>query len=999
MPTAASRVPTLVDHLTPEVLYGAFREEALGEGREAVEQGHVSRPDLRPSRADAVVVGVDRRAQRARLAFVDGGLLSSCTCGANRCGHAAALGLLLVGEARPAEADERTAATSPREVERQRRASRGASELFEVRRRPGARQGLLGEYEVASPSSRAYHVTLRSLDAAHNGCDCLDFGTNLLGTCKHVEALLHHLRTDTPRRVKRALEGGPAASYLHLVFEPEPSIGIRLLTGARPVERRAAARFFGPDGGLRGSLTEAWPELERAATEAGIEIPAEVARVGERAVEAERLERRRRTVEAEVRAAGAEPPGLRRKLYPYQVEGVAFLASRGRGLLADEMGLGKTAQAIAAMVQLARRGEVRRTLIVCPASLKHQWVREIRQFTGLGPEDVAVVAGPREVRRAAYADATPVLVTSYELVRADERELADVAPDLLVLDEAQRIKNWRTRTASVVKGLKSRFVFVLTGTPLENRLDDLYSLMQVVDPHLFGPLWRFNEEFTTLDGGGRPTGYRNLDRLRARIAPVVLRRRKEEVLADLPDRIVSRLSVPMTAEQQDIHADAEESAGRLLAILKRRPLSPIEEQRLMRAFQRMRMACDAAGLVDKKTRGAPKLEELERLLEEICLGDGRKVVVFSEWERMQAMAAEVCERLGVGYVRLHGGVPSGARGRLIDRFREDPKCQVFLSTDAGGVGLNLQAASHVVNLDLPWNPAVLAQRIARVHRLGQREAVNVVLLVSELSFEQKLEGTLDGKRALFAAAVGDDEETVELERSSMARRIATLLAGEFAASTGRSAPAVPKRDPVAELRERVGEALEQVIRLPDGRLVGVVRGEAPVAAADGAILLPAHAAKALHPLGSASPLAGAEVLYRAPPGDGPADPLLAARRDLVALAERKRTGGSALLSAGQPAEALRLFHEAMALACRALDPRGDPGAEPAALLAAIHGHLVPSGLLTGEEAGALSRAGEASRAFAAVAIAPPDALVAAIATDVGAFLARARGGIANAQRG
>ena len=468
------------------------------------------------------------------------------------------------------------------------------------------------------------------------------------------------------------------------------------------------------------------------------------------------------------------------------------------------------------------------------------------------------------------------------------------------------------------------------------------------------------------------------------------------MLSDLPDRLVSRLTVPMTVEQQGIHEDAEESAGRLLAILKRRPLSPVEEQRLMRAFQRMRMACDAAGLVDKKTRGAPKLDELERLLEEICLGDGRKVVVFSEWERMQAMAAEVCERLGVGYVRLHGGVPSGSRGALIDRFREDPKCQVFLSTDAGGVGLNLQAASHVVNLDLPWNPAVLAQRIARVHRLGQREAVNVVLLVSEGSFEERMEGTLDGKRALFAAAVGDDQETVELERSTMARRIATLLAGEFAASTGRAGAAATPPNPVAALRERVGDALEQVVRLPDGRLLGVVRGETPAVAVEGAILLPARAAEALHPLGSASPLAGGDVLYRAPPSAEAANPALAARRDLVALAERKKVGGGALLAAGQPAESLSLFREAMALACRALDPRGDPGSEPAALLAAVHGHLVPAGLLTESEAGALARAGEAARAFAAVTIAPPDSLVGAIAADAGALVVRARIALAEA---
>ncbi|MFL5273859.1 MAG: SNF2-related protein [Anaeromyxobacteraceae bacterium] len=879
---------------------------------------------------------------------------------------------------------------SPRDVERLRRESRGASELFEIRRRSGGRPRLLGDYEVASPSSRAYLVTLRSLESAHNGCNCPDFATNLLGTCKHVEAVLHHLRADAPRRWKRAAAEAAQASYLHLVFEPSESVGLRLGSAARPAERRLAAKFFGPHGRLRGPLADLWPELSRAAVESGVEVPPEVVRLGERAAEAERLERRRRAVEAEVLAAGADQAGLRRKLYPYQVEGVAFLASRGRALLADEMGLGKTAQAIAAMTLLARRGEVRRTLVVCPASLKHQWLREIQQFTGVGAEDVSVVAGPREARQAAYAEAPPVLITSYELARADERELADLAPDLLVLDEAQRLKNWRTRTASVVKGLRSRFAFVLTGTPLENRLDDLYSLMQVVDPHRFGPLWRFNEEFTTLDRSGRPTGYRNLDRLRERIAPVMLRRRKEEVLKDLPDRLVSRLTVPMTPQQAALHADAEGSAARLLAILKRRPLSPIEEQRLMRAFQRMRMACDAAGLVDHKTKGAPKLDELERLLEEICLGDGRKVVIFSEWERMQAMAAAVCERLGIGHVRLHGGVPSSARGRLIERFREDPSCQVFLSTDAGGVGLNLQVASHVVNLDLPWNPAVLAQRIARVHRLGQREAVNVVLLVSEGSFEERMEATLDGKRALFAAAVGDDQGTVELERSSLARRLATLLSVDDAATPGAPPRASATADPVAELRRRVGGALEQVVRLADGRLVGIVRGEAPPEAVDGAVLLSARAAEALRPLGAASPLATAEVVYRADEGGASCDPALAARRDLVALAERKRAGAAALVAAGEQGEALALFSAAMSLACRALHPGGDPGAEPASLLAAIHGQLLPAGVLSDAEASAVARASAAASAFGATTIAPPEALVTAIAHDASALVGRAR---------
>jgi hypothetical protein len=403
------------------------------------------------------------------------------------------------------------------------------------------------------------------------------------------------------------------------------------------------------------------------------------------------------------------------------------------------------------------------------------------------------------------------------------------------------------------------------------------------------------------------------------------------------------------------------------------------------------MACDAAGLVDKETVGAPKLDELEGLLEEICVQGGHKVVIFSEWEGMQGMAGAVCKRLRIGHVRLHGGVPSDARGALCDRFREDPLCRVFLSTDAGGVGLNLQVASHVINLDLPWNPAVLAQRIGRVHRIGQRNAVNVVLLVSKDSFEERLEGSLAAKRELFAAAVGDDAETTEMKRPTLAARIATLLGGEFAATTGKDRAAAEPRPPdeVAELRARLGDALLRVVRLPDGRLLGVVRGDTAPPIEVPALLLSSRAVEALAPLGEASPLAKGEVLYQAdaPPAEEPA---FAARRDRLALAERKLAAGRALLDAGMGGEALGLLRDALALACRALDDRVDSGDDAAVLLAAVYGHLIPAGALTSQDAHALVRAAELARAFAGSTVRPPEALVAEIAVEARDLCARVR---------
>jgi superfamily II DNA or RNA helicase len=1001
---------SLLDRLTPEVVLGWIPVELDDDARADIERGRVTRPSISTGVIQAIVADPKRGRVRVKLEWGTNAPVSRCECDAREgppCRHAAALALMLIGEAAPrASRDEASGPSSGvqplslAERERAVRRERGASELFTVIRQRGTQ--IYGRYEVQSPSSRAYEVVLRALDAPHNGCTCPDLAQNLLGTCKHIEAVIHTLGKRSLRRLGRLAKEGPPASYLHLIFEPQPQLCLRLAGEVTRAMKRFLTRHFRGDGTLATlPLAESWPEVLREAEEAGIEVPREVRAFAERARDAADREQHRRVVEAEVRAAGREQPGFLATLYPYQVEGVAFLASRGRALLADDMGLGKTAQAIAAMVRLMRKGAVRRTLIVCPASLKRQWAREIERFTGMGEDEVAVVSGVRDLRQRLYASPPAVLITSYELARTDQVDLIELAPDLLILDEAQRIKNWRTRTADAIKRIPARNAFVLTGTPLENRLDDLYSIAQVIDPHLFGPLWRFNADFMQTDEKGKVVGYRNLDHLRRRLAPVMLRRRKEDVLLELPERLVNRLVVPMSSAQKALHDEAEQLVAMLIARLSKRPLTPAEEKRLLQAFQRMRMSCDAAGLVDKVSEGAPKLDELGGLLEEICVQGGHKVVVFSEWTLMQELAVEVCQRLDLGHVRLHGGVPSEARGRLIDRFHEDPACKVFFSTDAGGVGLNLQVASHLINLDLPWNPAVLAQRLGRVHRLGQRRAVNVVLLVSEESFEEKLERTLDAKRALFSAAVGDDETTTEVARSTMASRIATLMNADFAAGTGAvpAAEAAPTEPPppseIDQLRARFGDALERIVRLPDGRLLGVVRGDAAPAENSSTLLLPESAVRSLGALGEASPLAQAELLYRAEPPALP-DPALEARRQRLAGAERKLAAASALTAAGLGGEALGALRDALALGCRAASAEGDPGEDAAALLGAVYGRLIPSGALTAADAHALVRAGELARAFGAIATAPPEGLVAELHEEARDLLGRVREGLAAA---
>lgn len=356
---------------------------------------------------------------------------------------------------------------------------------------------------------------------------------------------------------------------------------------------------------------------------------------------------------------------------------------------------------------------------------------------------------------------------------------------MIILDEAQRIKNWRTKTADAVKRLRSRYAFVLTGTPIENRLDELYSVFQFIDPGVLGPLWRFNQRYFELEqrnsGSYKVLGYKNMAELRRRIAPHVLRRTRDQVLNDLPPRTDNNYFVEMTSRQKKPYSEYRETMARLLARMKKRPLTPKEHDILLRSLVKMRMICDALALHDKSLSQkdaeatSPKLRELKLILEDEVLENGRKALVFSQWTTMLKLAERAIEPLGINSVTLSGSVPSNKRGALIEKFFEDDKCGVFFSSDAGGTGLNLQAASMVINLDLPWNPAVLEQRIARAHRHGQKNAVQVVNLIAQGTIEEKMLDTLSAKRQVFQGVFGTDESVDSIDFQDTGQQIAKQL--------------------------------------------------------------------------------------------------------------------------------------------------------------------------------------------------------------------------------
>jgi len=661
---------------------------------------------------------------------------------------------------------------------------------------------VFSNFKVRSQSGGEYAVEIRDLKNRVFASDTIDFQINGLGTDKHVEAVLMHLQKRERKAFREALENGSDRVDVvpfqnGLKIERNPHLLPEYLKG-----------FVSPDGLI--DQPETFLAAAKKSRAAKLRISQELAPwVESRRRETERMLLRR---DYEAKVVSGEYPAHETKLplYPYQRDGMLHLAFTERALLADEMGLGKTIQAVAACALLHRMGKARRVLVVSPASLKSEWEEQIAKFTDLGNQ---IVFGIPEKRWRIYEDGPFFTLVNYEQVMRDFDEInMRMKPDVIVLDEAQRIKNWSTKTAQAIKKLQSRYAFVLTGTPIENRIDDLYSIVNFIDPARLGPLFRFNREYYQFDERGRPDEYQNLDRLHERVKPLMVRRRKADVETELPDRTDRTLFVPMSPIQMEFYAQHERQVSMLLNIAKRRPLRKEQLDQLQRELAMMRMVCDTPYILDTEHRVCPKLKEIESLLEEVLADSDVKVVIFSEWVKMLSLIREYCEGQEIGFVWHTGSVPQKKRRDEINRFKNDPQARVFLSTDSGGVGLNLQNASVVINCDLPWNPAKLEQRIARVWRKHQQRPVTVVNLVSEKTIEHRMIETLANKQGLADAVLDHIGEFSDVKMKGSGQKFFERLEQLMEKP---KPPKKPEPVPVAEqplafaarLAEELGETL------------------------------------------------------------------------------------------------------------------------------------------------------------------------------------------------
>ena len=632
---------------------------------------------------------------------------------------------------------------------------------------------IFSNFEVQSASGMTYFVEIRDIAQRHFHSTTVDFMINGLGTDKHVEAVLNYLQCFHAQEYGDAVTNG----------SPRADIVPDLQENTLRVERNlhllptSLADMFDKQGLLQTYAPEEAIAAFAKSRSKKFRISQEVAPwLESRQLVEDRVLSRR---DYEWRIHSGSYPGQETKvpLFPYQRQGMLHLAFQERALLADEMGLGKTVQAVAACSLLHRLNKARRVLIVAPASLKTEWEEQINFFTELPYQ---LVYGNPQQRLEAYTYPPFFTITNYEQVMRDIPEINGLMkPDVVILDEAQRIKNWTTKTAQAIKRLNSRYAFVLTGTPIENRLDELYSIVNFIDPALLGPLFRFNREYYELDERGRPVGYKNLIQLHERIAPLLIRRRKSDVEDELPSRTDENYYVPLSPNQKKEYTAIEPRICGLLKKAEKRPLTKQENDLLMRLMNMARMICDTNYILNPDDEECPKLEELSSILDEIFSEPDTKVVIFSEWKRMLKLVQNLLGEKGVGYALHTGDISQKRRRGEIIRFKTDPDCRAFLSTESGGAGLNLQNANVIINCDLPWNPAKLEQRIARVWRKKQKRNVSVINLISENTIEHKMLSIHEVKRGLADGVLdnqGDyDRYNLKDRRQNFIKRLQQVM--------------------------------------------------------------------------------------------------------------------------------------------------------------------------------------------------------------------------------
>jgi len=621
-------------------------------------------------------------------------------------------------------------------------------------------ENIYGEHLLETERNVKYKLTFRDYKNEEGYCTCPDYRKNKLGTCKHLIYAFSELEKQNFSKFN--LTKFP---FVEVFLNPLNNTEIKCFyPNNLEVNTQALLDIYFDDKGNfnKENVTDFLQFIKQTEKFDNILIRTEVYDIVEQAFD-------KRIIKQIKESTKIDLTSIKATLFPYQKEGIEFATYKKGAIIADEMGLGKTLQAIGTAIAKKQLLDFERTLIVCPASLKDQWKDEIEKFSD---EKATVVYGYPEQREEIYVTDTNYFhIINYETVLRDKDVINKVGYDFIILDEAQRIKNYETITANAVKSLHKKHGLVITGTPIENKLIDLYSIVEFLDKKMLTPMWEFSYQHCYFDkkSKNKITGYTNLQELKNRLKPLLLRRTKKEVISQLSSLQEITIPVDMHPKQRELHASY---ARGIAKILHKKFKTSFDWQKLTMLLQSMRMVCNSTYLIDTETNFSPKLTELKDVLfEKLDLKNNhRKIIIFSEWIKSNKLIGDLLRENNIGYTELNGKVPVKKRQALINEFEQNEKCRVFLSTEAGGSGLNLQMADTVINFELPWNPAKKNQRIGRIDRLGQKnEHLTVVNFITKDSIEMKIASGLMAKQELFDNVLNYDSTMQTVDFSDKGR--------------------------------------------------------------------------------------------------------------------------------------------------------------------------------------------------------------------------------------
>lgn len=456
------------------------------------------------------------------------------------------------------------------------------------------------------------------------------------------------------------------------------------------------------------------------------------------------------------------PKELKADLRPYQAEGVNWLERLRlmylNGILADDMGLGKTVQAIAAITQNYNKNKEAKTLIICPTSLLYNWKEEIHKFNPkLKPLVVDGIPNQRKKLLARLSE-FDVIITSYTLLQKDIETYSQMTFSYAILDEAQHIKNRGTRNAKSVKMIQASHRLILTGTPIENSLDELWSLMDFLMPGFLSTYDRFVENYIRVTGDQHT---QNIEYLKKKVSPFILRRMKSDVLHDLPPVSELVYHCQLSDVQMELYKSYAASARDELVKLVERDGFDKVQIHVLATLTRLKQICCHPAIFAKEKAEIGDSAKYDMLLEllQVLVASNHKTVIFSQYTRMLQIMREDFDQRGIPFSYLDGSTKN--RLEIVKEFNENPKIPVFLvSLKAGGTGLNLVGADTVIHYDMWWNPAVENQATDRVHRIGQKNSVSSYKLITLNTIEEKIVEMQRRKKGLVKKVVSCDDEAI-----------------------------------------------------------------------------------------------------------------------------------------------------------------------------------------------------------------------------------------------